>query len=466
MATTTTIYADTDANLRENAPDTNYSGNSLIRVGQFSANRRHALFSFDVSAISAQDIVSCFFSLTVDGGSGNRTMKLVRLNQSFVEAETTWNSASTGVAWTGGGGAEGNGEFTQTTYDVTIDGSTNPSIDIKDLVIDAITRRSGTLLMVLCFDPDDSATDNGKSYFFPSEDTTPSNRPQISVVVANRVVWDGDIDGDASDGRNWVGDVAPTTNDIVIFNSTSAVDVTTGTLSCYSCFIHEEYVGDIGGASTAIALASDTSLSGGKFVINKKRGMFNFSENSDSGRDVFVINTSGDESTFTNAKGEYTTFVDATRSNFNAVGDSSLIMSFNSNSKNVSTSGQKTDLRIGGGKLLVENGFDSGVFSNTKCTCKGGDCFSRGDSYIVNKSTIFLNSDSTGADIHVMNGKLTLKNNENSNIATEDIYLWKNGIYDSRTLTGSWVPSASPSIEIRGGGNFAVDTGRSVTISN
>ena len=245
MSTSTTIYPSADANLRENAADTNYSGNVAMRAGDYTTYRRHAVFMFDVSAITATaDIVSATISFTYSGVSGTpRNMKLARLNQDFVESEVTWNSASDGVAWTGGAGGEGNGEFTQPVYDISVGfGLSGATADIRDLVQDAIARREGELWLILCFDPDDTSTAGARSYIYPIEDATEANRPALEVVVANRIEWSGDIDGDVENYRNWAGLTAPTATDIALF--TNAVSVTTGTLTCWRCIIGRTYRGD------------------------------------------------------------------------------------------------------------------------------------------------------------------------------------------------------------------------------
>ena len=90
--------------------------------------------------------------------------------------------------------------------------------------------------------------------------------------------------------------------------------------------------------------------------------------------------------------------------------------------------------------------------------------FSGADSFIANGSYVSHLGNSTG-NVQILDGTLTFKDNENSSIETEDIYLWSNGIFDSRTTTGSWDTHADPSI-IAKGGNFVVDVGRTLTITN
>jgi len=270
MSTSTTIYPSADANLRENAADTNYGGNVAMRAGDYTTYRRHAVFMFDVSAITAiADIVSATISFTYSGGSGTpRNMKLARLNQDFVESEVTWNEASDGVAWTGGAGGEGNGEFTQPVYDISVGfGLSGATADIADLVQDAIARREGELWLILCFDPDDTSTAGARSYIYPVEDATPANRPQLEVVVANRIEWVGADpaqaigtpgDGDVENDRNWSSLTAPTSSDIALF--TNAVSVTTGTLTCWRCIIGRTYRGDYGTTGSSLDMEIGDSM--------------------------------------------------------------------------------------------------------------------------------------------------------------------------------------------------------------
>jgi len=259
MATAMIIYADTDANLRGNATDSNYSGNSVMAGGQFTGYRRHVVWHFDVSALTNPgDIVSADMSFIYSGGSGTpRNMKLVRLNQEYVESEVTWNSASSGVAWTGGAGGGGNGEFTQSVYDISVgSGAANPTVDIKELVVDAINQRGGDLWLILCFDPADASTANAVSYIYPSENGTPSNRSVVVVKTAARIEWIGSVDGNLENTANWSPTTLPTSDDFALFNTGSA-DVTSGTLTCAAVKVGKNYRGTFGSSSTYIEIAAD-----------------------------------------------------------------------------------------------------------------------------------------------------------------------------------------------------------------
>lgn len=251
MATTTTINPTKDAYLRQDLADTAYGGGWDIRVGQFSSgNRRHGVFEFDVSAFTApSDIVEANFTLTQQNyfGSSVRTMKLTRLNQTFTEAETTWNSAATGTVWTGGAGAQGNGEYTEPVYSVLVgDDSGNQTVDIKELVVDAINKRAGILRMVLAFDPADTATAaEGSAVYYSRTGGTP---PTLAIKVAERKVWIGGFDTNFNTARNWSPTGEPTDDDYALFNAGND-SITLGDLNCYKMFIGKNFTGKIGTAA-------------------------------------------------------------------------------------------------------------------------------------------------------------------------------------------------------------------------
>jgi len=456
MATTTTIYADTDANLRENAPDTNYSGNSVFRIGQYTGYRRHAVLHFDVSAYSVpSDIVSAKLYLTASGDTGpTRTMKIARLNQDYVEAEVTWNVASTGVSWTGGAGGEGNGAFTEPTYSISVgDGEGDQEVDIKELVVDAINRRDDELWLIICFDPTDTATEAGRSYFYPSEYGTASYRPKIAVTVARRVVWDGAYDGDAENGLNWgLAGTAPTTSDYVLFNSGS-VSVTSGSISCHSLFISKDYTGEIlatGGG--AINLVSSTSDTGNVAVIKKKIGRIHLSEYDDYNRTVYILDTPSDECTFeTRGGNSFDVFVDKTTGMLNVVGDSNLIVGFNKNKKRVTTSGTVTDIIACGKTVYLDNGCnDLTICNNGKVVCNSGSV----NDITIGKG-IFSQKSIAVNDVVMYGGEFNFKDNENAVSDTNDVTLYQGSKFIAKSNSVDWTPQGDLIIW---GGNFTVDS--------
>ena len=252
MSTTTTIYVDDDASLRESHPTTNFGNPNILRTGQLSGSRSHGVFHFDISSFTVpSDIVNANFTLSTQVISGaTRTMKIASLNEDFVEAEVTWSIASTGVDWTGGAGAEGNAEFTEPTYDFTVGADTGEqAVDIRELFVDAINRRDSDLWLVLCFDPADSSTTEGFSVIGGSRQSTVAFRPKILVTVAERVEWEGDVDGDLDNVSNWSTGAIPTSTDYALFNTGNA-DVNDGDMICDRFYVGRNYKGNIGTESS------------------------------------------------------------------------------------------------------------------------------------------------------------------------------------------------------------------------
>jgi len=257
MATTTTIDAAKDNYLDEGSVGSNRGTQTYIylgakyRAGVFT--KYNAIFEFDVSSFTnATEISSAVLTLEYISSmvaTTTQTVTLARLNESFNETSSNWNDSSTAINWTGGSGAWGNAEATEATYTFSVGSgvSEDVTIDIKDLVVDAITSRSGTLLLIASVVGLPMGGGNGFTKFNSTEAI--AGTCSIDVVVADRIVWDGSGgDGDLSNASNWVGDVAPTSGDHAIF-SNGSVDVTTGALNCDTISIGRKYTGSISGVS-------------------------------------------------------------------------------------------------------------------------------------------------------------------------------------------------------------------------
>jgi len=457
MATITTIYADTDANLRENAPDTNYSGNSSIRCGQYSGYRRHGVLKFDVSSYTAPaDIVSANLYLTISSDSGStRTMKIARLDQTFVEAEVTWNEASDGVSWTGGAGGEGNGAFTESNYSISVGNlQGDQEVDIKELVIDAINRRDDELWLIICFDPTDtSATPTGNSAFYPSEDATASNRPKIAVTVAERVTWQGGIDGDADNPLNWSSGSIPTSSDYALFN-TGSVDVTDGTINCNSLYIGRSYKGNMGTASSARRLVC---LFG--YFSSPRAGLhFRFLSTAAEAR---IRDTSSSSDTFT-LDGLFSAIVNRTRHDITLKTANATTIEAHSASAVFTCDDDVDTLRLSGGyatfadipavMILAERAFAkvSRVNNtNTKVT-------------MASNSSMKCLASAVGAITLYQGARITFMGNEGAPIQCGEVIVYGGSILDTRTGAPTWTTTAD--IFTRGG-RVLMDGSRAVTVT-
>ena len=263
MATTTTVYTNKDTYLNERRSTQNDGSNNTMSMGVIYSGGSHwkynAILSFDVSGITnPADITTANLNLEYEAsvGTTTQTVTLARLNEDFVETEADWAESENGVSWTGGAGAFGNAETTQPTYTFSVGSgvSSDVTIDIKDLVVDAILRRSGTLLLVASVDGPISGTANGYTNFAAKEHV--SKTCNIVISQATRLRWLGTVSGDVGNALNWSTGTTPTANDFALFTTGSA-DVTTGTLTCASCKIGKNYRGTIGSSSAFIEVVAD-----------------------------------------------------------------------------------------------------------------------------------------------------------------------------------------------------------------
>jgi len=478
MATTTTINPTSDTRMVENLPDNNYGTWATVKIGYATGTGTmdNSVFRFDVSSYNAEDIVSAVFTLKVatEWGSTARKLTLARCTKEWVDTECTWNEYKDSTAWTTGGGVDDTA-LTEPTYTTTVGGSSGDIVlDITKLVVDAIKRRAGNLNFIIYFQS--TPASNAIATYHSVNAATPSNRPALAVTVADTIVWSGAVDGDADNYLNWTNVTSPSsfppTNDDYVYFNSGSVDVTEGTISCDSMFISEGYTGNIGSTSTQIIIRSDGNRSrtginaDKKLVINKGEGLFSLKAYTSTSQSVYISKCQE------NCKYEgvvsYNCYVSGTNANLEIVGESNLVATgTKTGTKNITTSGTITTIIAFNTKLTVSNGCNDFILGDgSRMNVTSGNIAQRGSSYITDNSYVDFRGGEIGADTHIFNGTLSFKNNENSSITTEDIYLWKNGYFDSRTNVGAWNDTASPSIDCRGGGKFVVDVGRTLTIAN
>ena len=263
MPTTTTVYTNKDTFLNERRTTQNDGSATTMSIGTAytfgSFYKYNAVLSFDVSGITdPASITQANLNLEYVSsvGSTTQTVTLARLNENFTETEADWIEYENGVSWTGGAGAFGNAETTQPTYTFSVGSgvSADVTIDIKDLVIDAILRRSGTLLLVAAIDGTPAGAANGYTNFATKEHA--SKTCNIVVSQATKISWVGTVSGDVGNALNWSTGGVPTGDDFALFNTGSA-DVTTGTLTCDSCKVGKNYRGTIGTSLSFIEVRAD-----------------------------------------------------------------------------------------------------------------------------------------------------------------------------------------------------------------
>ena len=485
MSTTTTIYTSKDTWLDGENVSNNYGTTTSLKIGQQTVGmagageRANAILAFDVSGLNASTLTQVNLKLTNSGfATGNtvRVANVYRLTQDFTEAEATWQISATGTDWSGGttvGGAN-NTATTESTvsFSVGFRISENVSVDITDMVKDAINSRSGTLLIWIGIPLSDTSTTRGQCTYRSLNHATASYRPQLEVITADRIVWDGSAgDGNAQTASNYVGDVAPDSYDHVIFND-GVVDVTSGTIICNSLFISKGYKGNIeqtdGSAIVVSSIATVGYPTTNKVVIDQSEGKFDLQFSTTNIWKCFIANCPSDGGRLkTSYTGKQDTTVIKTTGALELDGDFNLKSTGDkTGTKNITTSGTVTSIKALNTKLTVSNGCNDFVLcGGSRMNATSGNIALSGISYIADNSFVKFLGEETGGDINIFNGTLSFKDNENASITTEDILLWKNGYFDPRTNVGSWDNTATPSIDCRGGGKFVVDTGRTLTIS-
>ena len=453
MATTSTIYADIDSDIRQNDPTTNWGTATLLRIGYYSSGpKRHAVLKFDVSSITnPTDIVSCNFTLTEANtfGSTTRTMKVSRLNQTFVEDEVTWNISETSTDWSGGAGAAGNAETTQPTYEISVGNSVgNQTVDIKELVIDAINKRSGILWLVIYIDPSDTGTGIGNSVFYSSETGTTSNRPKLEITVANRITWSGDFSTSVTSYRNWVGGVVPTANDYALFVNTPTNNPTTGTLQASRVYVGKNYKGDIGTSGIPLSIECDEFHNASRYALVNA----NINESASDRCELRVKDTSTDTIKF---DGKYSAIINRTRSDVTLVCDDVNEINAMGRAVTFNTTGELSTTRIAGGTATLAEG--GGTITAVNGASVVSKRVSEDDTnYYVSSAKVRILADEYDA-VYIYSGLVFLKGNTGAPIQQGGaLYIYPSGTFDARTNSATWTTVAVVNMF---GGRLVTDAG-------
>lgn len=183
MTHITTFYADKDNWLFQgNYAPSQFGASVYLKIGiSGDLTKRTGIFEFDVSAITKpSDVVSAIFSLTesASAGSVQTIMTLARLSQDFTESTSNWNTYDGSNAWASAG-AEGDAELTEQTYTFNVKAG-DISVDIKELVKDAVDNRSGILRFIIFY----NGTPSTSGYStFNSRTSSLGNYPNIVVTT-------------------------------------------------------------------------------------------------------------------------------------------------------------------------------------------------------------------------------------------------------------------------------------------
>ena len=455
MSTTTIVYAASDSYLRSDQPTTNNGTSTLLRMGYYSGgNLRHGVMQFDVSAFTDPNaIVAANLTLIQQNsfGSSVREMKVARLDQSFVEDECTWNIAETGTDWTGGAGADGNAADTQPTYTIDVgDSSGNQTIDIKDLVIDAINRRAGTLRLV--FYIDDSGTAIGNAVFYSR--SAGSNNPTLGVIVADRIAWTGSADDDLDTDGNWEGGTAPTADDIALFN-TGSVDAQRGSLQCRRIYVGRNYTGNIGLSTSEITFEAEEV----RFNSYTSEIYLVINEAISTIAQVYISDTGRTEGTFT-LDGKYDATITRTRHDISLDSADSTRIDAHSSTARFTLSDDVTVVRISKAYATLNDGAGSVTVSNRGFATVKNSATNDTDITINNASVICLADQVDQIIMH--SGVLRFRNNVGAPIIVAGLTLYASAIADTRTGAATYPMSHAATIY---GGQLLMDGSQSVSIA-
>ncbi len=141
----------------------NYAGARAIYIGADKTFLYHSLGNFDVSALAADTINSAslwMYHYTVSGTPSTYISRNTRPS-TWVVGEVTWNSFSTGNAWTAGGGDVDDVTPTVVTFSLAAGTGWQEVTGLAGHVTDAIASRSNIVALNIRMVADDPGTPAG-----------------------------------------------------------------------------------------------------------------------------------------------------------------------------------------------------------------------------------------------------------------------------------------------------------------
>jgi len=458
MATTTTVNPTSDNWLNSGSVTTNYGSASTFQAGISGGSllKKHAILEFDVSAITKpSDITSSNLTLvaTSSGGGGTNDLTLQRLTQSFGETTSNWNTYDGSNAWTTAG-ASGDVVAGEPTYTVSVGTTTDIVVDIKELVIDAINRRSGILRIVIYFDG--TPSNGGFTRFGARNHGTASNHPKVEIVTARRAVWVGDVDSNLDNANNWDAPLAgiPGAGDIAIFSSGSA-DVTRGSISCNKAYIGKNYSGDIGSSASHTPFEVEElhlSSSGSGIYIDLNRSKPTVAEVS--------INDTNANACYLG--GKYNATIRRTRHTIQLDTEETARIDAHGRGASIRCTDSVADIRVSGGRaILDDNGDNVQICNNANVEISNID---NDDGNITIASRARVNFLGSLADaVVIFDGDLDLRGNEKASVSFGGLDVYRGGMADTRTGAATFKSSVSNAYIY--GGRILLDGAQDISIT-
>ena len=204
LATTQTFPIPKAVYIDAQNPTTNYGSHSKLRINALSVNKKRTIVELDVDSLETdpQKIAKVYLVLNrtavANNNSNTRTAIIGRLTQDFVEDEVTWNEASSGVAWSGGAGADNDVDYTTHCMPLELEGlvgggSGEQRYDITYLYLDAIKNRNNNLRLLLFVK--NVGSPSVYNNFHSDDASNTSKRPYIEIhktqAVKRTAKWMG-----------------------------------------------------------------------------------------------------------------------------------------------------------------------------------------------------------------------------------------------------------------------------------
>lgn len=452
MATTTVLNADYDTRLMEGAPTLNFNTNPKLRAGYTitgGGSSQNSILEFDVSAFTTPaDIVSANLKLTstAEWGTAAKPIIISRCIQEFVSSQATWNVYKTGSDWdTAGGDGAITSEPTYTIY--AGDSSGTQTVDIIDLVKDAIMRRSGILRILLSMS---QTTVTALAEYASTNHGTSSYHPILTMVVAERVVWVGDSSSDVSSGSNWGAGSVPTAGDIALFTSGSNPALT-GTVRCEKVFVGKNYKGDIGLAATSIDIMAD-------WVNLSSRHTNFYAIINDGIGTISEVRVADAQSTDVEIDGEYLAIITRTRGSIDLLTTDATTIDAHGSQIQFTTDDDLTTVRCTGSRATLGDGATT-IIAVNRARLKIESVNYTSSDLTLSQSNVWLLAAEVN-DITQYSGTTIFRQNEGSPIVVNDIILF-GGTFDTRTQSATFTMSGA-TIH---GGRFLVDGSQLVTVT-
>jgi hypothetical protein len=451
MATTTTINPTKDNWIYESSPTSKYGSGANIKIGvSGSITHMSGIFEFDVSSFTTpSDIVSAMFSLTANNSAGSttNTVTLARLSKDFDESNSNWNYSDDPTAWTTAGAMD-DAETTETTYTFEVGDlpreSTDISVDIRELVIDAINRRSGVLRFICYY----SGTPSSSGYTtFDSRTNSSGDYPEVAITVADRIYWTNAAGapylGDVTVAGNWSGATVPTSNDYAMFLSGSE-DATSGKLDCNTCFIGGKYKGSIGTTSTSLQIDCNS------FIVHNRWAEWHVDLNestSGAGCVARVGNTSGKDGSCS-IKGDCSVIVNKTRTILEI--DGSDITSVDTHGGGRVQLEEDTVIRSTKSQILIDKGVTTAVFADGTSVYFSDTSGTKGDITVAGNSTVTVYADEID-DVLLYSGRVGFMGNSSAPIETGNVFVYGSGSFNTRTNSTTFTLRSGKTITMYGG---------------